>query len=482
MKKRKSKKINPIVQKMFLGIGILSIFIILIFFYFLGKLSVIPTKYFIMIAIIFLLIDLISIMMIRWFKKPLKITAFVLICFLTLISSVGCYFTYRTDLFLNQSFHMGKFQFTTTYLVVSLKDNHQDNINDVHKISYYKDMAYAEDATNNLKENIKKDFEFSTYEDVSQMFQDLNSKVTNAIIVEQTSYDLVFQINKDLKKENFQVLYDFEISKEVNNDNDGDSERFNIYIGGNDFTNSLMDFNMIVTINIKDHKILMTSIPRDYYIPVYGFDGKRDTLSYMGARGIETNYRSLEDFFGINLDYFVKINTESLVGIINEVGGINYCSETAYTTTHATILNDYDDSKGEKLQVKKGCQKLNGVEALTVARERKAFPDGDRQRQKNCQKIILAILEQLKSAKTITNYNNILNNLTDLYQTSIPREVISKLMQETLNNMNWEFQDQSVDGTNAQDYVHLSSLKDYVMYPKMDTVEKAKENIINTLK
>ena len=48
-----------------------------------------------------------------------------------------------------------------------------------------------------------------------------------------------------------------------------------------------------------------------------------------------------------------------------------------YTTSHALILDTYDDSLGEKLHVKKGCQWLNGIETLTVARERLAFKTGD---------------------------------------------------------------------------------------------------------
>ena len=118
------------------------------------------------------------------------------------------------------------------------------------------------------------------------------------------------------------------------------------------FTNTNMDFNMIVSINTKTHEVLFTSMPRDYYIEVDGYNGKKDTLSYMGALGITTNMKSIEKLFNIKIDYYLSIKTTSLVRLVDEVGGINYCSDDAYTTTHAMILDSYDDTKGKKLFVK----------------------------------------------------------------------------------------------------------------------------------
>lgn len=239
---------------------------------------------------------------------------------------------------------------------------------------------------------------------------------------------------------------------------------------------------MIATVNMNTHKILLTSIPRDYYIPVSGTNGIRDNLSFIGVNDIDTRIKSIENYFGINFDYYLKINTNSLVGIVDAVGGIEYCSDESFTTTHAVILNSYDDSKGKKLNIKKGCQHLNGIQTLTVARERNAFVGRDRQRQKNCQAIIVDIFEQLKSANTLANYNNILNSLGDLYETSLSREIIENIMKDTINGANWTFENQSVDGNDGQDLVHLNSMKGWVMYPIDDTVANAKAKINEILK
>ena len=308
------------------------------------------------------------------------------------------------------------------------------------------------------------------FENNAELFFDVTNLFNNSIPI-------------NLKKENYKVVYQFriKIKNNVDSNKTGSKEKFNIYISGTDFAN-LSDFNMIATVNMNTHKILLTSIPRDYYIPVSGTNGIRDNLSFIGVNDVDTRIKSIENYFGINFDYYLKINTNSLVGIVDAVGGIEYCSNESFTTTHAVILNSYDDSKGRKLNVKKGCQHLNGIQTLTVARERNAFAGRDRQRQKNCQAIIVDIFEQLKSVNTLANYNNILNSLGDLYETSLSREIIENIMKDTINGANWTFENQSVDGSDGQDLIHLNSMKGWVMYPMEDTVTNAKAKINEILK
>lgn len=483
MAKSKKKKIN---NKLLLGfkvIGVICFLLIVCFLYFLGKLNILPMLYFVIVSFVLGIIGLVSVLSIFKFKKSLKIfSVFILIVF-GIISTIGCYYLYHTDAFLNSSFRNRKMSYTTTYYLVAAKESSVSDISSIESsVGYYNGSMLMEDAMKELKQKGKKDYSFTPYDDVVTMFQNTLAQAIPVMLVEQTNYNLVFDINKDLKKEQFKIVDEIKFDTVVDSGTDADGEKFNIYIGGNDFTNSLMDFNMILTINTKTHQILMTSFPRDYYIPVAGFDGRRDTLSFMGARGIETNRKSLEEFLEIDLGYFIKIQTHSLVGIVDEVGGIDFCSDFEFQTTHAKILDDYDDRKGEKMYVTKGCHHFNGIETLTVARERLAFPGGDRQRQKNCQQIIKAIFKQLLSVNTITNYNNILASLNDLYQTNIPREVITDLIKETINGANWEFKEQSVNGSDGENFVHLTNLRSYVMNPDMDTVNAAISQIEETLK
>ena len=239
---------------------------------------------------------------------------------------------------------------------------------------------------------------------------------------------------------------------------------------------------MIATINQDTHKILLTSIPRDYYIEVAGYNGTKDKLSFI-TQGVDVSMESLELLFDTDIDYYLKIDTNSLVTLVDQIGGIEYCSDVEFTTTHAQVLNTYNDSYGRKLHIVKGCQHLNGVQTLTVARERNAFPGRDRVRQQNCQKIMIAIFKKIATIDTIGRYNDVLNAVSNSYETNISRDIITSNIKDVLNNGNkWTIETQSVDGSDGQDRVHLNTGYDWVMYPNMDTVNTAKEKINNIMK
>ena len=60
-------------------------------------------------------------------------------------------------------------------------------------------------------------------------------------------------------------------------------------------------------------------------------------MGYHGAWGITTSMKSLEQLLNIKIDYYVKVRTNSLVGVVDTLGGITFCSDKSFYTTHATI-------------------------------------------------------------------------------------------------------------------------------------------------
>ncbi|MDO4996987.1 MAG: LCP family protein, partial [Bacilli bacterium] len=293
-------------------------------------------------------------------------------------------------------------------------------------------------------------------------------------------YNIILSLDSNHKSDDYKIIYEFKVEKELKINNKK-SNSFNIYIVGSDFA-GMMDLNMIATINQDTHKILLTSIPRDYYIEVAGYNGTKDKLSFI-TQGVDVSMESLELLFDTDIDYYLKIDTNSLVTLVDQIGGIEYCSDVEFTTTHAQVLNTYNDSYGRKLHVVKGCQHLNGVQTLTVARERNAFPGRDRVRQQNCQKIMIAIFKKIATIDTIGRYNDVLNAVSNSYDTNISRDIITSNIKDVLNNGNkWTIETQSVDGSDGHDRVHLNTAVDWVMYPNMDTVNTAKEKINNIMK
>ncbi len=458
-------------------ISLISVIISILLIIFIVKLGILPGGYLSIAIIIIILVNLLGIILINK-DKALKIVGIVILVLLFILSSIFIFYLSSTNNFFDKSFENAPNTYKTTYYVVCKKDSNYKKISDLKAktISYYESEANIDKAITKLNNKVR--INKNGYSDISLMFSDLSVDDTKVVLISEGAYNLLFDIDKNLSKDNYKVLYKFSVTSKMRLKQTSKDDVINIFVGGLDFTNTNMDLNMLITINTKSRKILLTSIPRDYYIEVDGYNGKKDTLSYMGALGIDTNVRSVEKLFGIKIDYYLSIKTNSLVSLVDEVGGINYCSEHEYTTTHAMILNSYNDSQGRRLHVKKGCQHLNGIETLTIARERKAFPGSDRQRQINCQNIVVDIFDSMKSINTITNYNKILTSVGNLYETNIPKKVTKNLIKETINNPNWEIESQVLDGDDTHDYVHMTNLIDWVMYPNIDSVNQAKEKII----
>lgn len=476
MKKTKDKTKKHYISKLNI-LSIIAVIVFSIFLYFLFSINILPTKYLILIILVVSILIILSIVFINLKKKVVKVIGVVLIIISIILSGLGSYYLYYGNEFLNESFSNVKKEISTYYIVTN-KENKYKKKDIQGTIYYYKNSSNIKKA---LKE-VESEFSIksSSYDNVTTMVSDVLNKDIDFMLIDKASYDVLLNVNDSLDKDSFKIVYEFDMESSSVNDEDV-KDRFNIYIGGKDFA-GLIDYNAIITVNMDTHEILMTSIPRDYYMEIYGMDGKMDTLSHMFAFAPDSSEKSLEQFFDIDIDYTIKITTESLVGLVDKIGGITYCSDQSFTTTHALILNSYDDSGKEKLYVKKGCQELNGIETLTVARERNAFVGRDRVRQKNCQKIIIAIFEKLKSTNSFVNYKEILDSLSDLYTTTIPREVITNIAKDTIDGAEWKFITQSVDGSDLWDAdIAILNGKGYAMQPNMNDVVNARNNINNLL-
>jgi LCP family protein required for cell wall assembly len=197
----------------------------------------------------------------------------------------------------------------------------------------------------------------------------------------------------------------------------------------------------------------------------------KDLLGYAG--GVNNSIGVMENLFNVDVNYFLKVNTHSIIGLVDTLGGLEFCSDKSFTTTHALITDTYDDTKGPKLNVKKGCHTYSGIEILTISRERKAYSDGDRQRQKNCQAIMISLFKKMASLNSLTNFSNVLNKVSELYSTNIPQNLVTEIAKSAIDGNTWTFDQQSVTGSDSSDFVHLGTVKDYVMRPNQDSVSNA---------
>lgn len=468
MKKRKINK--PMVI-----LSTLNLLFIILLTSFIYNLHIIPMKYIVLLFFILILIGLGILFLLKQKKKRFKWIGYGGTAIFIVVSLFGIYYITKTNDFLNKSFNNATNTYTNTYYVIVESIDRYDDIKDLQNktIGYYENVPNVEEALTELKKTITT--ENVLYEDFDHTFEALEDENVNGVIIEKTLYNFIIEYDSTFEKEDYKIIYSFDVTLEEEEDETySEGDTFNIYIGGTDFTELYTDFNMIVTVNKKTHKILLTSTPRDYYVELYGKNGAKDLLGYAGVWGVNTSKKTLENLYGIKIDYYVKINTKSLVGLVDTLNGVEFCSDKTFTTTHALVMGTYDDTKGKKLKVTQGCKDYSGIEILTIARERLAYADGDRQRQKNCQQIMINIFNKMTRAENIANYVNILNAVSDLYTTNIPKDLVTELARDTINHMGgWTFETQSVTGRDSRGNVHLSNVIDYVMVPDMESVEKA---------
>ena len=459
-------------------LSITSIICLIIFLYLLFSINILSVKVLTLVVLSLLIINILGIILINLKKKIINIIGIVIMIISILLSGIGSYYLYHTNAFLNETFSKEKKE-TTTYYIVTSKENKYNKKSDIKgKVYYYKNSANIKGILKKIKEDLN--VKISAYDDVTSMINDIINQKIDFMLIDKTSYHAILNLKEKIEKEKMKVVYKFDIEKTTKNQSK-EKEAFNIYIRGID-SDGLSDYNAIATVNTRTHEILLTSIPRDYYMEIYGTNGKKDSLSHMFIYPDGTSKKSLEQFFDITLDYSVNITPEGVVDLVDKIGGITYCSDQSFDA-YIVALNSTDKRRHGPLYIKEGCQQLDGMETYAVAHERNSFVGRDRMRQKNCQKIIIAVFEKLKSTNSFINYKEILDSVSNLYSTDIPREVITKVVQDTIDGAEWNIMTQSVDGTDKWD-ADIAILKDkgYAMIPNESDVINATKKINELLK
>ena len=375
---------------------------------------------------------------------------------------------------------------TYNYSVIVLNTSKYKTIKDIKN----KDLGYYKTDSKETTKSINKiDNIISTnkkeYTETSSLLNNLLNNKLDAILIEDTYLNMLEENNNDEEntnkidnfKDKTKVIYRFTIrinTETISKDTDVTKKPFSIYISGIDTYGKISsvsrsDVNMVVTVNPNTNQILLTSIPRDYYVKLHGKTGYKDKLTHAGLYGVETSLKTIEDLLDIEINYYVKVNFTSVIDIVDAIGGVEVYSDYNFTS-----IDGYNYSKGYN--------KVNGEEALSFARERKAFSEGDRQRIKDQQALLEAMFRKCLNPSIITRYNSLLNSINGSFATNMPTNRLTSLIKMQLKNKDkWIITSNSLDGSNSSNYTYsYSASKLYVMEPNTESVENAKK-LINSV-
>lgn len=181
------------------------------------------------------------------------------------------------------------------------------------------------------------------------------------------------------------------------------------------------DAIIVGTINPTSGKTTLVSIPRDTYALMEGYETDGgwpyyDKLTHAYAfGGAEMAVNSIQELINVPIDYYVEINMQGLVDIVNAIDGIEVTSPLTF---------DYD----EHYFVEGETYNLDGKEALAFARMRKTDPEGDFGRQKREKLVIEAIIDKVLSFDSIMNYQTILKTMEKNVKTNLTFDEITDVL------------------------------------------------------
>lgn len=408
------------------------------------------------------------------FKFKKKIIAYVFYILMIFVMSIGVYYLNTTKSFIDSFDKSDKENFENYYVVV-LKSSKYTKLSDLDS----KKIGVCEKLGSNVTKKININYNEENYTSCQLLKEALFQNRVDAMIINDVNEYLLSDTDDDFEKK-IRIIYKISIPKKTKNVNKNDSvdvtnTPFTLFISGIDTSGAIStvsrsDVNIVVTVNPKTYEVLLTTIPRDYYVRLHGTTGYKDKLTHAGIYGIDKSVSTVEDLLKINLNYYVRVNFDSVTKLVDELGGISIYSDKALNFCN----------------IKKGYNYLDGKCALRFARERHSYDSGDRHRGENQEEVIKAIINKVSSSSTIlTKYSSILSNLQDSFETDVSSDTIKKIINLQASNMpKWNVKTLNLNGYDSHNYTYSynSGSMLYVMEPDVNTVNKASKVINGMLK
>lgn len=477
-------------NKVLRGIGIaLSILLVVASFYLLYqliKINVLPTKLLFLITIIFVLLDAIFALLLCYYTRAVvsKIICVVITLVLVFGSCIGGFYISKTGSLLTNITNVTKHAKNTVSVVVKQSSDIK-NKSQLNGLSVGTLRTIGTQGSSKALKELSKDgilMNQSEYDSLSAMLEAFYKGEVDSIIINESSRSQILDMESYADFDNntrvvYQTSYKVENTDKANAVTDITSKPFNVLISGSDTRggfdeNGRSDVIMVATINPKTSTILLTSVPRDFYVTTACdaadgcMQGALDKITHTGIHGTNTTKRTVEQLLGVEINYTFKVGFDTVTDLVDALGGVDVYVEPGYAVTTSTF------------SVHEGTNHLDGEHALAYARERYSYTEGDRQRTKNQQQVLMGIVNEATKPSVITKYASIMDAMANTFSTTMSNEEISDLIKYQINNNpKWKIEQYMVDGTG--DTLMCAELGDAasVMVPDQSTVKMAKDKI-----
>ena len=221
------------------------------------------------------------------------------------------------------------------------------------------------------------------------------------------------------------------------------------------------DTIMLVTFNPKTLSATMFSIPRDLYVPIinaYGRNIGYNKINSSAAYGTASTINTVENLTGIEIDYFVKVNFQGAIDLVNALGGIDVDVEAPDYDYYISRFGEgvlcesgADRTYTNMVCMNTGMQHLNGEQALAYARSRHAYLESDIARNRHQQQIIEAIAKKIVKTSSLGDFTNILNTISNNIATNMSTSQILSFY-ESLKDM-------LVNALNGDNFIEIEKMQ-----------------------
>ena len=367
---------------------------------------------------------------------------------------------------------------------VVLKDSPLETIGDLEEtqvaIAKKMDSENIKETLGKYKEKTDEDLNVEDFGDYLTLGQSLINGNVQAILLNENFRQMLDDTIGGFSDQT-RVLKSFYVkgndklnqNKEVEKD-----ESFNVYISGIDTygdlsTVSRSDVNLIVSVNPKKGKILITTVPRDTYVNIAGLgDYANDKLTHAGLFGVETSIKTLENLLDINIDYYAKVNFSTLTQLIDLLDGVDVENPVAFETNDGKYFPQ-------------GRVHMDGEMALSYSRERYHLAEGDFDRGKNQVRVMTGIIKKLLSTETLLNFNSIAEVALDSVNTNMPYDKMIEMVNGQIDQpKNWKIKSQALTGQGEPglpSYLMPGS-ELYMMRPDEDSIDQIHDGILKNNK
>lgn len=406
-------------------------------------------------------------------KMGLNVLGIVVSVILCIALGAGNYYISKTNHMLD---NIGGADFKIDNMVVVVRaDDPAAELLDIKDYQIGRQTAVDQENTQKMIDDINshftKDISLASYGTIEDMANALLDGRIEAAIYNQALLSTLEETVPGFE-EKTKVIYSYGIETPVEVPNSRDVRSpFNVYISGIDVagnisTTSRSDVNIIATVNPETKQVLLTSTPRDYFVPISGVSGGvKDKLTHAGIYGVGASIATLQELYDIQIDYYARVNFTTLIKVVDTLGGVDVQSDYAFKAGGYSFV--------------RGTNHLDGKAALAFSRERYSFADGDNQRGRNQELVLTAIIEKALSPEILMNADSLIASVSESFETNMSKEQIGDLVRmQLLDHAKWSIKSTAATGTGASEHTYTyPRQKLYVMYPDEASVAQIHEKM-----